>query len=215
VDLLALNPLDPTDWLNLFGTFAAIGVIAIIFAETGLLIGCVLPGDSLLFTAGILTARDEVNGVAFQRISLTFLLIAGPLAAIIGAQTGHLLGQRYGRKLFDRPNSKIFKAEWVEKAEHYFNKFGPEKAVVIARFIPIVRTFLNPLAGMLGMDPKKFLVWNAIGGIIWTDTLFLLGHYLGTKVPHIDRYIIPGVVVILIISVIPIIREVMKGRKVT
>lgn len=215
MDLLSLNPLDPTDWLNLFGTFAALGVIAIIFAETGLLIGCVLPGDSLLFTAGILTARDEVNGVAFQRISLSLLLIAGPLAAIIGAQTGHFLGQRYGRKLFDRPNSKIFKAEWVEKAEHYFNKFGPEKAVVIARFIPIVRTFLNPLAGMLGMDPKKFLIWNAIGGIIWTDTLFLLGHYLGTKVPHIDRYIIPGVVVILIISVIPIIREVMKGRKVT
>lgn len=215
MDLLSLNPLDPTDWLNLFGTFAALGVIAIIFAETGLLIGCVLPGDSLLFTAGILTAKDEVNGVAFQRISLSLLLIAGPLAAIIGAQTGHFLGQRYGRKLFDRPNSKIFKAEWVEKAEHYFNKFGPEKAVVIARFIPIVRTFLNPLAGMLGMDPKKFLIWNAIGGIIWTDTLFLLGHYLGTKVPHIDRYIIPGVVVILIISVIPIIREVMKGRKVT
>jgi membrane-associated protein len=215
VDLLALNPLDPTDWLNLFGTFAALGVIAIIFAETGLLIGCVLPGDSLLFTAGILTAVGELNGVPFQKLSLPFLLIAGPLAAIVGAQTGHFLGQRYGRKLFERPNSKIFKAEWVEKAEHYFNKFGPEKAVVIARFIPIVRTFLNPLAGMLGMDPKKFLIWNTIGGIIWTDTLFLLGHYLGDKVPHIDRYIIPGVVVILIISVIPIIREVMKGRKVT
>jgi len=216
VDLLvALNPLDPTDWLSLFGTFAALGVIAIIFAETGLLIGCVLPGDSLLFTAGILTAVGELNGVPFQKLSLPFLLIAGPLAAIIGAQTGHLLGQRYGRKLFERPDSKIFRTEWVEKAEHYFNKFGPEKAVVIARFIPIVRTFLNPLAGMLGMDAKRFFIWNVIGGIIWTDSLFLLGHYLGNKVPHIDRYILPGVAVILILSVIPIIREVMKGRKVT
>jgi membrane-associated protein len=175
----------------------------------------VLPGDSLLFTAGILTAVDTVNDVKFEKLSLAFLLIAGPIAAIAGAQTGHFLGQRYGRKLFERPDSKIFRAEWVEKAEHYFNKFGPEKAVVIARFIPIVRTFLNPLAGMLGMDSKRFFVWNVVGGIIWTDTLFLLGHYLGDKVPHIDRYIIPGVVIILIISVIPILREVMKGRKVT
>ncbi|MEO5874276.1 MAG: DedA family protein [Streptosporangiaceae bacterium] len=212
MDLLALNPLDPTDWLGLFGTFAAIGVIAIIFAETGLLFGCILPGDSLLFTAGILTAVSELNGVEFQQLSLPFLLIAGPVAAIAGAQLGHWLGQRYGRRLFDRPDSKIFRTEWVEKAEHYFDKFGPEKAVVIARFIPIVRTFLNPLAGMLGMDGKRFLIWNAIGGVIWTDSLFLLGHYLGNKVPHIDRYIIPGVLVILIISVIPIAREVMKGR---
>jgi membrane-associated protein len=212
VDLLALNPLDPTDWLSLFGTFAAIGVIAIIFAETGLLFGCVLPGDSLLFTAGILTAVGELNGVPFQKLSLTFLLIAGPIAAITGAQLGHWLGQRYGRKLFERPDSKIFRTEWVEKAEHYFNKFGPEKAVVIARFIPIVRTFLNPLAGMLGMETKRFFIWNVIGAIIWTDSLFLLGHYLGNKVPHIDRYIIPGVLVILILSVIPIVREVMKGR---
>ncbi|WP_242614513.1 DedA family protein [Actinomadura roseirufa] len=204
--------LHPTAWLELFGTFATIGVLAIIFAETGLLIGCILPGDSLLFTAGILTAVSTVNGQEFQSLSLPWLLIGGPVAAIAGAQLGHWLGARYGRKLFDRPDSKIFRQEWVEKAEFYFNRFGPARAVVLARFIPIVRTFLNPLAGMLGMDARKFFVWNLVGGVVWTDALFLLGHFLGSEVPDIERYILPGVAVILILSVIPIVREIMKGR---
>jgi membrane-associated protein len=210
---LALNPLDPTYWLGLFGTFATIGVLIIIFAETGLLFGCILPGDSLLFTAGILTVVDEVNGTEFQKLSLPVLLIGGPICAIAGAQLGHWLGARYGRRLFDRPDSRIFRQEWVEKAEYYFNRFGPARAVVLARFIPIVRTFLNPLAGMLGMDARKFFVWNAIGGILWTDGLFLMGHFLGEQIPDIEHYIIPGVIVILILSVIPIVREVRKSRR--
>ncbi|GAA0948571.1 DedA family protein [Actinocorallia libanotica] len=210
--VLASTPLSPEYWLGLFGAFAAAGVLAIVFAETGLLFGCLLPGDSLLFTAGVLTAVDELNGVAFQRISLPVLLVGGPVAAVVGAQLGHWLGARYGRKLFDRPDSRIFRREWVEKAEYYFNRFGPEKAVVIARFIPIVRTFLNPLAGMLGMDARRFLVWNAVGAVLWCDSLFLTGHYLGAAVPGIDRYILPGVAVILVLSVVPIAREVWKGR---
>ncbi|RAY13571.1 DedA family protein [Actinomadura craniellae] len=210
---LAFNPIDPTAWLQIFGAFATIGVLLIIFAETGLLFGVILPGDSLLFTAGILTTVNEINGVEFQELSLPALLIGGPIAAISGAQLGHWLGAKYGRRLFDRPDSRIFRQEWVEKAEHYFNTFGPARAVVIARFIPIVRTFLNPLAGMLGMPAKKFFMWNVIGGILWTDGLFLLGHFLGESVPHIDRYILPGVAVIIVLSVIPILREVLKGRR--
>lgn len=212
MDLLG-NLLDPTYWLGLFGTFAAIGVLAIIFAETGLLFGCVLPGDSLLFTAGILTAVTEINGTDFQEISLPVLLVGGPIAAVAGAQVGHWLGARYGRRLFERPDSRIFRQEWVEKAEYYFNRFGPAKAVVIARFVPIVRTFLNPLAGMLGMDRRRFFVWNLVGAVLWTDSLFLLGHFLGTKVPHIDRYILPGIAVIVVLSVVPIALEMMRGRR--
>ncbi|MBO2465295.1 DedA family protein [Actinomadura violacea] len=204
--------LHPTAWLQLFGTFATIGVLAIIFAETGLLVGCILPGDSLLFTAGILTAVSEVNGQEFQSLSLPWLLVGGPIAAIAGAQLGHFLGARYGRRLFDRPDSKLFRREWVDKAEYYFNRFGPARAVVLARFIPIVRTFLNPLAGMLGMDGRKFFIWNVVGGVAWTDALFLLGHFLGSEVPDIEKYILPGVVVILVLSLIPIVREIMKGR---
>nr|WP_194736477.1 DedA family protein [Actinomadura sp. RB99] len=204
--------MHPTAWLRLFGTFATIGVLAIIFAETGLLIGCILPGDSLLFTAGILTAVSTVNGQEFQSLSLPWLLVGGPVAAIAGAQLGHFLGARYGRRLFDRPDSKLFRREWVDKAEYYFNRFGPARAVLLARFIPIVRTFLNPLAGMLGMDARKFFLWNVIGGVVWTDALFLLGHFLGSEVPDVEKYILPGVAVILVLSVIPIVREIMKGR---
>jgi membrane-associated protein len=101
----------------------------------------------------------------------------------------------------------------VDKAEHYFNRFGPARAVVLARFIPIVRTFLNPLAGMLGMSSRQFLIWNTIGGVIWTDALFLLGHFLGSEVPDIERYILPGVVVIVLLSLIPVVREMMRGRR--
>lgn len=208
-----MNPLDPTYWLQLFGTFATIGVIAIIFAETGLLVGVIFPGDSLLFMAGVLTVVDTINGTTFNTLSLPALLIGGPIAAIAGAQLGHWLGARYGRKLFDRPDSRVFRQEWVERAEHYFEKFGPSRAVVLARFIPIVRTFLNPLAGMLGMDARKFFVWNVVGGVLWTDGLFLLGHFLGTSVPDIERYILPAVGLITVLSVAPIVREVLKGRR--
>ncbi|MBX6769087.1 MAG: DedA family protein [Actinomadura rubrobrunea] len=205
--------LHPTAWLQLFGTFATIGVIAIIFAETGLLIGCLLPGDSLLFTAGVLTVVTEIDGQHFQPLSLPWLLVGGPIAAIAGAQLGHWLGARYGRRLFDRPDSRLFRREWVEKAEYYFNRFGPARAVLLARFVPIVRTFLNPLAGMLGMPAGRFFLWNAIGGVVWTDAMFLAGHFLGTSVPDIERYILPGVAVILVLSVIPIVHEVMKGGR--
>jgi membrane-associated protein len=204
--------LHPTAWLQLFGTFATIGVLAVIFAETGLLVGCLLPGDSLLFTAGILTVVTEVDGQRFQPLSLTWLLVGGPIAAIAGAQLGHWLGARYGRRLFDRPDSRLFRREWVEKAEYYFNRFGPARAVVLARFIPIVRTFLNPLAGMLAMPTRRFLLWNAVGAVLWTEAMFLAGHYLGTSVPDIERYILPGVAVILVLSVIPIILEIRRGR---
>jgi membrane-associated protein len=208
---LAVNFLDPQ---SLIVTFGVIGILAIIFAETGLLFGCILPGDSLLFAAGVFTVGSAASGIGLdQPLSLPVLLVGGPACAIAGAQLGHWLGARYGRKLFDRPDSRIFRQEWVEKAEHYFDRFGPAKAVVLARFIPIVRTFLNPLAGMLGMDGRKFFVWNVLGGVVWTDGLFLAGHFLGSKIPNIETYIMPGIVVIVLLSLIPIVREVMKGRR--
>ena len=203
--------LHPAAWLDLFGAFAAAGVIAIIFAETGLLFGCLLPGDSLLFSAGILTAVSTVNGQEFQPLSLPWLMIGGPIAAIAGAQTGHWLGARYGRRLFERPDSRIFRREWADKAEYYFNRFGPAKAVVLARFIPIVRTFINPLAGMVGMDARRFFVWNAVGALLWTESLFLLGHFLGSAVPEIESYLLPGIAVVVVVCLVPIIREVLKG----
>ncbi|MEJ3743394.1 DedA family protein [Actinomycetes bacterium KLBMP 9797] len=213
---LTVNPLDPKELLQ---TFGLIGVWAILFAETGLLVGFFFPGDSLLFLAGV--AASPVADAMFgdgTKLSLAGLLIGAPLCAIAGAQLGHFLGARYGRRMFDRPNSRLFKAEYVEKAEYYFTKFGPAKAVVLARFIPIVRTFLNPVAGVLGMPAKTFFLWNVVGAILWTDGILLVGYLLADSIyeavgDHIDRYILPVVALIVLVSVLPIFIEIIRDRR--
>ncbi|TDE58600.1 DedA family protein [Nonomuraea mesophila] len=209
------NLLDPTWWLTILGAFATVGVLAIIFAETGLLLGFFLPGDSLLVAAGIFSSAAVAQGMGITPLSLPVLLVGTPLCAIAGAQLGHFLGARFGRRMFDKPDSRLFKREHVLRAEEFFEKFGPAKAVVLARFVPIVRTFMNPVAGVLEMPPKRFLVWNVIGGIVWTEGLILLGNALGREVDpkQIDKYILPGVFLIVFISIIPIIVEVIKKRR--
>jgi membrane-associated protein len=213
---LALNPLSPKDLIH---TFGLIGVVAIMFAETGLLVGFFFPGDSLLFLAGVASSpvADSIFGTN-TRISFVGLLIFAPIAAIIGAQLGHWLGARYGRRMFDKPDSKLFKKEYVEKAEYYFEKFGPAKAVVLARFIPIVRTFLNPVAGTLGMPARQFFVWNVVGAVLWVDGILIIGHALAQQIydaigDKIDHYILPVVALIVLISVLPILIEIIRERK--
>jgi membrane-associated protein len=213
---LAFNPLDASDLLH---TFGLVGVWAIMFAETGLLVGFFFPGDSLLFLAGVAASpvADSIFGPGTQ-VSYVGLLIGAPIFAILGAQLGHLLGARYGRRMFERQDSKLFKREYVEKAEYYFEKFGPAKAVVLARFIPIVRTFLNPVAGTLGMPAGKFFLWNVVGGVIWTDGVLIIGHSLAQQIydavgDKIDHYILPVVAVIVLISLLPILIEILRERR--
>lgn len=213
---LALNPLDPKDLLQTFGLW---GVWLILFAETGLLVGFFFPGDSLLFLAGVAASpvAESIFGDG-ARMSLAGLLIGAPICAIAGAQFGHFLGARYGRRMFDKSESKLFKREYVEKAEYYFEKFGPAKAVVLARFIPIVRTFLNPVAGTLGMPAKQFFLWNVVGAILWTDGILLIGYLLAQQIydaigDKIDHYILPVVALIVLISVLPILIEMIRERR--
>jgi membrane-associated protein len=197
-----------------------IGVWAIMFAETGLLIGFFLPGDSLLFLAGV-ASSDVAMKIVGTKIPLIGLLIGSTICAIIGAQLGHYLGAKYGRRLFENQNSKLFKKlfkmEYIDKAEYYFNRFGPAKAVVLARFIPIVRTVLNPVAGILEMPAKTFFIWNVVGAVIWTNSIILIGHFLAKEildsigVENIDRYILPVVFLIVLISMLPIFIEVFRG----
>jgi membrane-associated protein len=212
-ETLALNPLNAKELLQ---TFSVYGVWVIMFVETGLLVGFFFPGDSLLFLAGIAASRaaSEIVGV---RLSLPLLLIGSPICAILGAQLGHYLGARYGRKLFERPNSRLFKKDYVDKAEHYFNKFGPAKAVILARFIPVVRTFLNPVAGMLEMPARRFFVWNVVGGALWTEGVLLAGYFLSTQIQSlippekIDTYLLPAILVIVLLSASPIFVEIIRG----
>lgn len=207
--------LNPKDLLQSFGLF---GVWAIIFAETGLLVGFFFPGDSLIFLAGV-AASPVAEDMVGVKLNFPALLIGLPICAIAGAQLGHFLGSRYGARMFSRPNSRLFKQEYVERAEHYFTKFGPVKAVLLARFTPIVRTFLNPIAGVLGMPAGRFFLWNAVGGIIWTDGVLLAGYYLAERIKKvippdkIDTYLLPFVALIILISLIPIFIEVYRARR--
>lgn len=208
-DLMSFNLLDPK---SIIQTLGLIGVYAIVFAETGLFFGFFLPGDSLLFIAGV-SASPVAEKLVGAKLSLPLLLIGVPILAIAGAQLGHYLGARFGRALFDRPESRIFKKKHVDKAEYYFNKFGPAKAVVLARFIPVVRTFLNPVAGILEMPARRFFLWNVVGGVVWTEAVLLVGYKLADVIPSsvIDKYMIPAVGVIVVVSALPVIIEVIRG----
>jgi membrane-associated protein len=209
---LAFNPINANSWITALGNFAVLGVCAIIFAETGLMLGFFLPGDSLLFIAGLLTLGKPG---ASHHLSLPLLLIAVPICAIAGAQLGHYLGARFGRPLFNRPDSRLFKREYVDKAEDVFNKYGPPKAVILARFIPVVRTFMNPVAGVLEMPARTFFVFNLIGGLIWSDGVLLLGRFASNAISasKVDSYIIPITGVIVLLSLLPIFFEVLKHRR--
>ncbi|MFF2943314.1 DedA family protein [Streptomyces niveus] len=200
---LALGPswLDP-DYL--IGTFGLVGVLVIVFAESGLLIGFFLPGDSLLFTTGLLVT----SGTLQQPLWLVCLLIV--LAAIIGDQVGYLFGRKVGPALFKRPDSKFFKQENVEKAHEFFEKYGP-KSLVLARFVPVVRTFTPIIAGVSRMNYRSFVTFNIIGGVLWGAGVTLLGAALG-KIDFVHKHIEMILILIVVLSVLPIVIEFMRAR---
>src|SRR3954453_4197160 len=185
----ALNVLSPRSLLSGLG---ALGVFLVLFAETGLLVGFFLPGDSLLFTAGLLTA----TGAGALQLSLPWVLVAAVAGAIVGAQTGFVIGRRAGGALLERTRSRRLR-EGADRAGEYLDRYGQRKAIVLARFVPIVRTVLNPLAGALGVPWRVFLRWQVIGGAVWAVGLTLGGHLLGTYVPGVDQYLLPVVALVV------------------
>ena len=210
MDSLALLPgfLDPKTLLSL----GLVGLLLIIYAETGLLIGFFLPGDSLLFLAGVFAASGQ------EGLSLWMLMIGVPVAAFLGAQTGWLIGKKAGPVLFDKPDSKLFKRSNVERAQAYLDKFGEGKAIVLARFLPIVRTFLNPVAGVLNVPVRKFAFYNAVGAVLWGAGVPLVGYGVGKAINDasdvsIDKYILPLTVLIVVVSLIPVLLEFRKARR--
>ena len=205
-----MNPLDAKDIVATLGT---IGVIATLFIETGLLVGLFLPGDSLLFVAGI-AASGTAQEVFGNQLSYTQLLIWAPIAATIGSQCGHWLGAKYGRPFFDRPNSRFFNQDRVAQTEHWLMRYGLGKALIFSHFIPFVRTLINPLCGIIGIPAKKFFIWNIIGSYIWTVGLISAGYLLGERLEgSVDKYLLPIVVLIIVASLAPILIEFFKGRR--
>ncbi|MFE2985883.1 DedA family protein [Streptomyces sp. NPDC059262] len=204
---LAVNLLDAQSLLTAFGT---LGIAAVMFAETGLLIGFFLPGDSLLFTAGLLCAGGSVATPG--HLSLSWVLIAAAIGALAGAQTGFLLGRRAGPALLARTKSRKI-TEGAARASDILERYGYAKAIMLARFLPVVRTVLNPLAGVLAVPVRTFTFWQVLGGLVWTMTLVLGGYGLGTSVPNIDRYLLPIIAVIVVVSLIPVALELMRSRR--
>ena len=193
-------------WLNphhLIETFGTVGILAVIFAETGLLIGFFLPGDSLLFTAGLLASQGKLN--------FAVILVGCFVASVLGAQTGYFIGRRVGPALFRRPDSRLFKKEYVDRAEAYFADHG-DRTIVLARFVPIVRTFSTVIAGVSRMNARSFFIYNVIGGLIWTGGVTTAGYFLGKTVPSVDKYLLPIIAVIVIVSAIPVLLEARRQR---
>jgi membrane-associated protein len=193
------------DLPDIIRTVGTIGIFAIVFAESGLLVGFFLPGDSLLFTAGLLASQGE--------LSLPVLLVGCFAAAVIGDQVGYVIGRRLGPALFRRPDSRLFQQEHVDKAQAYFAKYGA-KTIVIARFVPIVRTFAPVLAGVARMQYRTFVTFNVVGGLLWGVGVTSLGFVIGDVVPDIDRYLLPVIGLIIVLSLIPVVIEVVKARRV-
>ncbi|MGW2824396.1 DedA family protein [Streptomyces sp. NPDC001443] len=200
---LALGP----EWLTpdyLISTFGLIGILVIVFAESGLF--AFLPGDSLLFTAGLLVADGKW---IHQPLWLVCTLIVA--AAVLGDQVGYLIGKFFGPKLFSRPDSKLFKQENLEKANEFVENYGP-KAIVLARFVPIVRTFAPIIAGAGRMQYRTFLTYNVVGGAMWGTGVTVAGYFLG-QIDVIKNNVEAILVLIVLVSVVPVIIEVLKARK--
>ena len=188
-----------------------IGVLAIIFAETGLLVGLAFPGDSLLFLAGVAASGSGAAVLGDAHLSAGSLFVGAPIAAIAGAQVGHWFGHRYGRKLFDRPDGRVFNRQKVVATEKWLRKYGTGKAIVLARFVPFIRTLLNPMCGVVGISAKKFFIWNVVGGLIWTQLVIGLGFVLGEKLEgSVDKYLLPVVGLIILASLTPVIIELFR-----
>ena len=188
-----------------------IGVLAIIFAETGLLVGLAFPGDSLLFLAGVAASGSGAAVLGDAHLSAGSLFVGAPIAAIAGAQVGHWFGHRYGRKLFDRPDGRVFNRQKVVATEKWLRKYGTGKAIILARFVPFIRTLLNPMCGVVGISAKKFFIWNVVGGLIWTQLVIGLGFVLGEKLEgSVDKYLLPVVGLIILASLTPVIVELFR-----
>ena len=199
----ALGPswLDPG---QLIETFGLIGILVIVFAECGLLIGFFLPGDSLLFTAGLLVARDDIK----QPLWLVCVLIC--VAAVAGNQVGYLIGRKAGPAVFNRPDSRFFKQEYVDKSYAFFDRYGP-RAIVLARFVPIVRTFITVTAGVGRMDYRTYTTYSVIGGVLWGAGVTILGFSLG-NVEFVADHIELILIGIVAVSLLPIGIELLRHR---
>ncbi len=203
---MALNPLSST---SLLASLGALGVFLALFAETGLLIGFFLPGDSLLFTAGLLCAGSATSKT---HLSLPLVLLAAAGGALIGAQTGFVIGRKGGRPLLERSRNRFLR-KGAERSQQLLSRYGYGKAIVLGRFIPFVRTVLNPMVGALDMPASSFTIWQVAGGLLWSIGVTMLGYGLGSTIGNVEAYLLPVITVIVVLSLIPLLLEFIRHKK--
>ena len=184
-------------------TLGYLGIFAIVFIESGLLFGMFFPGDSLLFTAGLLASTSILN--------IWVLIPVVIFGAVLGDSVGYWLGLKFGPKIFSKEDSLFFSKKHIERAHTFYESYGP-RAIIIARFVPIVRTVVPVIAGVGKMEYKKFFRFNIIGGIIWGILLPVLGFYLGKAIPNIDKYLLPITLGIIVVSFVPVAVEVWRNK---
>ena len=204
MDLALLALVDFVDPEKLLVAFGTIGLFAIVFAESGLLFGFFLPGDSLLFTAGLLASQGK--------LSLPVILVGCFVCAVAGDQVGYAFGNRVGPALFRRPDSRFFKRAHLDKAQAFFDRHG-SKTIVLARFVPVARTFVPIVAGVGSMTYRTFMTFNIVGGFLWAVGVTLIGYILGETIPNVDKYLLPAIAVIVVVSVIPVGVELLKAHR--
>jgi membrane-associated protein len=185
-------------------SFGLLGLTAIIFAETGLFIGFFLPGDSLLFTAGILASQGYFN--------IALVCLAMFVAAVTGNCVGYLFGKHVGRRLFQKKDSLLFHRDHLDKAHAFYEKYGG-KTIILARFLPIIRTFAPIVAGIADLAFPTFLLYSSIGGLIWAVGLPVAGFFLGKAIPNVDHYLLPLILLIILISLAPAIYEMVHTKE--
>jgi membrane-associated protein len=199
---------------SIVSTLGLIGVLGIIFMETGLLIGLVFPGGEVVFLAGIAASGSGAALLGDAKLSAPLLFALAPIAAITGGEVGYWFGKKYGRAFFERPNTKFFNIKMVETIEKSLIKYGPRKALIFGRFIPFARTLINPICGVVQLERRIFSTWNAIGAIIWTQVAIGIGYLLGDAVQgSINKYLYPVIALIVLISLIPLVNGFLKERK--
>ena len=196
---------------SIVGDLGLVGVLAIIFAETGLLVGLAFPGDSLLFIAGVAASGSGTAILGNASLDPVLLFVLSPFAAIFGSAVGYWFGEKYGKRLFDKPDGRIFNQHKVAATQKWLTKYGVGKALVLARFVPFVRTLINPMCGIIGVPKKTFMIWNTVGAIIWTQGVIGLGFILGDVLEgSVDKYLLPVIGLIVFVSLVPVLFELFK-----
>ncbi|MFF0498187.1 DedA family protein [Nocardia aobensis] len=199
--------LNPTSGSSLLANFGALAVLVGTFAESGLLVvGFFLPGDTLIFPAGILCAGGSHSG---PHLILWQVLLCAAMGSIVGAQVGYTFGKHGGRAVLQRTsNSRLHTV--VARGERWLDRYGARRAIVIGRFVPMVRTVISPVAGVLDVPTRTFTLWQIVGAIVWSQSLVLLGYWLGASVPNVDKYLLPAVAVIVVVSMLPLLGQLRK-----